>query len=128
MPDGLLELAIETLMPGRPAHREVQIVNVDSTQSSTSTSDTPAVQPAGTRGQSLGQDAFLKLLVTQLQYQDPTHPQSDTEFIAQLATFSSLDQLTKINTAVTSIADFFNKTADATSKHADNTSATEGKA
>jgi hypothetical protein len=37
----------------------------------------------------LGRDAFLKLLVTQLAHQDPTNPQEDGEFIAQLATFRS---------------------------------------
>ena len=42
----------------------------------------------------LGRDAFLQLLVTQLQHQDPTQPQADGEFVAQLAQFSSLEQLT----------------------------------
>ena len=49
---------------------------------------------------SLGQDAFLKLLVTQLQHQDPTKPQADGEFIAQLAQFSSLEKLTQIATSI----------------------------
>ena len=45
----------------------------------------------------LGQEAFLQLLTTQLQYQDPLSPQSDTDFIAQLAQFSSLEQLRSVN-------------------------------
>ena len=54
----------------------------------------------------LGQDAFLKLLVTQLEHQDPTNPQDDTEFIAQLATFSSLEKLTEISAQVTALGRF----------------------
>ena len=82
-------------------------MNIDPTQAAGST--TPAqtgVSDAGARANSLGSDAFLKLLVVQLQNQDPTSPQSNTEFIAQLATFSSLEQLTAINKAVTSMAQF----------------------
>jgi flagellar basal-body rod modification protein FlgD len=47
--------------------------------------------PANT--DALGRDAFLKLLVTQLQHQNPLEPQPDGEFLAQLAQFSSLESL-----------------------------------
>ena len=46
---------------------------------------------------SLGQDAFLKLLITQLRNQDPMSPMADQDFIAQLAQFSSLEQMQQLN-------------------------------
>jgi flagellar basal-body rod modification protein FlgD len=55
----------------------------------------------------LGKDAFLQLLVTQLQHQDPTKPQADSEFIAQLAQFSSLEKLTEIADSVEAMATAF---------------------
>lgn len=45
----------------------------------------------------LGKEDFLKLLVTQMQYQDPLNPQADTDFIAQLAQFSSVEQMQNMN-------------------------------
>jgi flagellar basal-body rod modification protein FlgD len=45
----------------------------------------------------LGRNDFLNLLVTQLQYQDPLNPMDSADFTAQLAQFSSLEQLSNIN-------------------------------
>jgi flagellar basal-body rod modification protein FlgD len=52
----------------------------------------------------IGQTEFLKLLVTQLQNQDPMNPMDNQQFIAQLATFSSLEQLISINKGVTALS------------------------
>jgi flagellar basal-body rod modification protein FlgD len=48
------------------------------------------------RSDGMGRDAFLALLVTQLQHQNPLEPQADGEFLAQLAQFSSLENLQEI--------------------------------
>jgi flagellar basal-body rod modification protein FlgD len=50
-------------------------------------------------------DEFLKLLVAQLQNQDPMNPVDNQQFLAQLATFSSLEQLISINDGVTKLAE-----------------------
>jgi len=51
----------------------------------------------------LGQNEFLKLLVTQMQNQDPMKPVSDTEFIAQMAQFSSLEQTKTMSADITKL-------------------------
>ncbi|MBB6449294.1 flagellar basal-body rod modification protein FlgD [Geomicrobium halophilum] len=48
----------------------------------------------------LAKDDFLKILIAQLQNQDPLDPMDDREFIAQMAQFSSLEQMTNINNAM----------------------------
>lgn len=50
----------------------------------------------------LGRDQFLTLLVAQLQHQDPLNPMEPDQFAAQLAQFSSVEQLTKLNATVAS--------------------------
>ena len=48
----------------------------------------------------LGKDAFLQILIAQLQNQDPTDPMDDKEFISQMAQFSSLEQMQNMTTAM----------------------------
>lgn len=45
----------------------------------------------------LDKNAFLKLLITQLRYQDPLSPMDDKEFVAQMAQFSTLEQVTNMS-------------------------------
>ena len=51
----------------------------------------------------LGKDDFLNLLITQLKYQDPLNPTDNTEFAAQLAQFSALEQMSDINSGISSM-------------------------
>jgi|WetSurMetagenome_2_1015567.scaffolds.fasta_scaffold58277_4 flagellar basal-body rod modification protein FlgD len=80
-------------------------MTVNST-SGVGTTTTGATSSTGAADTSLGQDAFLKLLVTQLQHQDPAKPMDNSEFISQLATFSSLEKLSAISTQVSVISQY----------------------
>lgn len=62
------------------------------------------VSNKGGNGQELGKDQFLSILITQLRHQDPLQPMQDREFIAQMAQFTSLEQLMNINTQLTAMS------------------------
>ena len=66
------------------------------TTSQTSGNSSSAVSSAIT-GQTLGQNAFLQILMAQIQHQDPLQPMDDTTFVTQLAQFSSLEQQVTTN-------------------------------
>ncbi|MED4956611.1 flagellar hook capping FlgD N-terminal domain-containing protein [Paenibacillus sp. FSL R5-0527] len=52
---------------------------------------------SSTKTSELGKDDFLKLMITQLQYQDPLSPMDNAQFVAQTAQFTSLEQLVNIS-------------------------------
>lgn len=79
------------------------------TTATTAGSAQAATQPATTSvvnnapGAQMGKDAFLKLLVTQLQHQDPANPMDSSAFMGQLAQFSSLEQMTNVSTSISKL-------------------------
>ena len=74
---------------------------VDPTTSTTSPTPT---QLSRNTGGTLGKDDFLKLLVAQLQHQDPMSPMQDSDFMGQMASFSTLEQITNMAAANETIA------------------------
>ena len=79
---------------------------------------TPAAAPTAV-GNSGGADpladkeVFLRLLVAQLKYQDPLSPADGTQFVTQLAQFSTLEQTTRMASDLDTIRDQMNKSASA---------------
>lgn len=72
---------------------------INNTASTSSTSSTTSGTTKAASSE-LGKDDFLKLLITQLRTQDPLQPLEDKEFIAQMAQFTSLEQMKNVNTAL----------------------------
>jgi flagellar basal-body rod modification protein FlgD len=67
--------------------------------------------PKGTDNGALGKDAFLKMFVAQLQHQDPMNPMNDSEFMGQMASFSTLEQVSNLALANQKIADSLSSTS-----------------
>ena len=61
------------------------------------------LNPRSAVKQGLDKDDFLKILITQLTHQDPTEPMKDTEFVAQMAQFSTLEQMSNMNTEMAKV-------------------------
>ncbi len=57
-----------------------------------------------TTNKELDRDAFLKLLTTQMQAQDPLNPMDNTEFVAQLSQFTSLERLESMSRSLDTLA------------------------
>jgi flagellar basal-body rod modification protein FlgD len=64
----------------------------------------PDLKPKDYTNGTLGKDAFLKLFVAQLSHQDPMNPMNDSEFMGQMASFSTLEQVTNLATANQQVA------------------------
>jgi flagellar basal-body rod modification protein FlgD len=64
----------------------------------TSMTENPASIAGRNTKAKLGQDDFMKILVAQLRNQDPLTPMEDKDFIAQMAQFSTLEQMESLNT------------------------------
>jgi flagellar basal-body rod modification protein FlgD len=76
------------------------ISNVSGAVNSASFGTTSADNMFREAGNELGKEAFLKILITQLANQDPMDPLKDKDFIAQMAQFSTLEQMTNMNKSI----------------------------
>jgi flagellar basal-body rod modification protein FlgD len=106
-------------------------ISAASSTTSSSSASSGSSSTSSVSSQSLTEDDFLNLLVKQITTQDPMNPQSDTDFIAQLAQFSALEEsktmesdLSKLNTTqqTTQASSYLGKTVSITSDDGTTTS------
>ncbi|HWQ72278.1 MAG TPA: flagellar hook capping FlgD N-terminal domain-containing protein [Desulfitobacteriaceae bacterium] len=78
-------------------------MSISSVNNNSTTYTTSTTTSTRETSKELGKEDFLNLLVTQLKYQDPLNPTDSTEFISQLAQFSTLEQMSNMNKVLSSI-------------------------
>lgn len=66
----------------------------------TNTNSSTVTTAASSSKNSVGKDEFLKLMMTQMQYQDPLNPMDNSQMLSQLAQFSSLEQISNLNSNI----------------------------
>jgi flagellar basal-body rod modification protein FlgD len=71
------------------------------TSTSSSSSTTTSSSSSSSSSSTLNQDDFMQLLIAQMKYQDPLNPTDSTQYMSQLAQFSSLQQLENLNDKMT---------------------------
>jgi flagellar basal-body rod modification protein FlgD len=83
------------------------------TQNAISTATAAATSAKSTAKNTLGKDSFMKMMIAQLQNQDPLNPMDGTAFVAQLAQFSSLEQLQNLNDVMSSLPTYLGSFSNA---------------
>lgn len=91
---------------GTAAQKATSMAEVSS-NSDKENSQTSTTNLTGAIGKTMGKEDFLKLLVTQLRYQDPMSPEDPKDFVAQLAQFSSLEQQMNTNQSLQDLGKVF---------------------
>lgn len=94
-------------------------MNVAAMTSATGAAQGSNETPATGMAQTVDYQSFLKLLVAQMKNQDPTSPMESTDYVAQLATFSQVEQTVQINNRLDQIlqASTFAQAGDLIGKH-----------